>query len=228
MERSSAGVRTEGPRCFTPPTTQLADLTKGLVTPEQYKEEHAKKSTFNKQLRTFNKAWKAYVDDAVNASLANEMAENLKGVSGPEACSVRVRTRRAQLAKITNELAERGVKEPAKLRLTDWSNAIRKAGKDYRDAKVGSFTTSFLSVDSYKHQYDLLTKFSRDKQAAEKAKRYAESTKQHEATKRAFDRAVRREDHAELMRRIHEAEIKQQIEAKRTGKPAPDFVTVSF
>lgn len=215
----------------TPKATTVkpsADLTKGLATPEQYKEEHAKKSTFNKQMRTFNNAWKAYVDDAVKARLADEMAENLKGVSGSEVCSVRVRTRRAQLAKITNELAERGIKEPAKLKLTDWSNAIRKAGKNYRGGKVGSFTTSFLSVDSYKHQYDLLTTFSRDKQAAEKAKRYAETTKQHEAAKRAFDRETKRQDHAELMRRFHEAEIRQQEEAKRTGKPAPGFVVLEF
>lgn len=216
----------------TPKATTVkpsADLTKGLVTPEQYEEEHAKTSTFSKQMRTFNREFKEVWKNAdVQKRLADEMAENLKGVSGPEACSVRVRTRKAQLAKITNELAERGIKEPAKLRLTEYSNAIRKAGKDYRGDKVGSFKTSFLSVDSYKHQYDLLTKFSRDKQAAEKAKRYAETTKQHEATKRAFDRAVRRADHAELMRRFHEAEIKQQEEAKRTGKPAPGFVLLEF
>lgn len=196
------------------------DLTKGLVTPEQYEEELNKLFRYNDNVETYNVNKKA-----VMRRLNGKFTEELKGKNGSEYSAIVG----AQASEVLKELKEKGFERPVNdSQAVKFTNAILKATKPFQGKKVGTRRSTCMSLKDYHRIYEQLKKFSRDKQAAEKAKRYAESTKQHEATKRAFDRAVRREDHAELMRRFHEAEIKQKIEAKLTGKPAPDFVTLEF
>lgn len=198
----------------------IVDLTKGLVTPEQYEEELNKLFRYNDNVETYNVNKKA-----VMRRLNGKFTEQLKGKNGSEYSAIVG----AQASEVFKELKEKGFELPVNdSQAVKFTNAILKATKPFQGKKVGTRRSTCMSFKDYDRIYKQLKKLTNDKQAAEAEAQRAERIRKQKAIQKELEKEEEKLLHDTIMNEFRKAKRKQEEEAKRTGKPAPDFVTVSF
>ena len=183
-------------------------FTKGLATPQEYREDFKKVQAYNAAMGVYNKKGKKF-NRTYAKQFKQEITEAVKGIDNVVMkYTVMEAIQKDQAKRRTEEIGEPPKRD---FKVLEYSNAIIISMKPYLSRNVKARKSTLLGPEQYTRHYNFLSNLT-DETAKEKK---AAATSMKTATKAA--RQKQREAHARLSRQIHDAVMTGRAKAIANG-----------